>query len=175
MIISLSNLKELYPNENEQSLIDKVTAIESAIRGYTNNNFQDKRVRFSANIIDNVCTPTHPLIKEGDTITISQSINEGFYNVDTVNENQMILSRELIDSPINLITKVYYPPDVVNVAYELMNWAINYSEKAMAGISSETISRYSVSYGNMNGNGANINGYPVVIMSKLKPYVRAKF
>ena len=175
MIISLAKLKSMFPNVEDQVLIDKITAIESAIRGYTKNNFQDRKVRFSAAILNNVCTPSHPLIKEGDTVTISQSINEGFYNVETVNENQMILSSELIDAPINLITKVYYPPDVVNVASDLIKWEIEYSEKQLMGISSESISRYSVSYSNVSSDGANINGYPVAIMSKLKPYIRAKF
>lgn len=175
MIISLTKLKVMFPNVEEQVLIDKITAIESAIRGYTNNNFQDRKVRFSAAILNNVCTPSHPLIKEGDTVTISQSINEGFYNVESVSENQMILSSELIDTPINLITKVYYPPDVVSVASDLMKWTIEYSEKQLMGISSESISRYSVSYSNLNSDGANINGYPVSIMSRLKAYMKAKF
>lgn len=175
MIISLAKLKVMFPNAEEQVLIDKITAIESAIRGYTNNNFQDRKVRFSAAILNNVCTPSHPLIKEGDTVTISQSINEGFYNVESVNENQMILSSELIDTPINLITKVYYPPDVVSVAADLMKWTIEYSEKQLMGISSESISRYSVSYSNLNSDGTNINGYPSSIMSRLKAYMKAKF
>lgn len=175
MIISLTKLKVMFPNAEEQVLIDKITAIESAIRGYTNNNFQDRKVRFSAAILNNVCTPSHPLIKVGDTVTVSQSINEGYYNVESVIDNQFTLSGELIDTPINLITKVYYPPDVVNVASDLIKWDIEYSEKQLMGISSESISRYSVSYSNLNSDGANINGYPVSIMNRLKPYVRAKF
>ncbi len=175
MIISLTKLKVMFPNVEEQVLIDKITAIESAIRSYTKNNFQDRKVRFSAAILNNICTPSHPLIKEGDTVTISQSINEGFYNVESVNENQMILPSELIDTPINLITKVYYPPDVVSVASDLMKWTIEYSEKQLMGISSESISRYSVSYSNINSDSTNINGYPLSIMSRLKPYIKAKF
>lgn len=175
MIISLSKLKEMFPNVEEQLLIDKITAIECAIRGYTKNNFQDRKVRFSAAISNNVCTPSHPLIKVGDTVTVSQSINEGYYNVESVSDNQFTISGELTDTPINLITKVYYPPDVVNVAADLMKWTIEYSEKQLMGISSESISRYSVSYSNVSSDGANINGYPVAIMSKLKPYIRAKF
>lgn len=175
MIIPLTKLKVMFPNVEDQVLIDKITAIESAIRGYTHNNFQDKKVRFTADIVNNVCTPSHPLIKEGDTVTVSQSANDGYYNVESVSDNQFTLSGELIDTPINLITKVYYPPDVVNVASDLIKWAIEYSEKQLMGISSESISRYSVSYSNLNSDGANINGYPVSIMSRLKPYMKAKF
>lgn len=175
MIISLGDLKELYPNENEQSLVDKVLAIESAIRGYTNNNFQDTRVRFTVEIKDNKCYPSSNYIKNGDTVTISQSINEGFYNVKFVTTEHISISEELINSQVNLLTKVKYPPDVVSVAMDLLKWTIEYSDKQAAGITEESISRYSVKYSNINDNNSNINGFPLSIMNRLKPYMKAKF
>ena len=175
MIISLSNLKELYPNENEQSLIDKILAIESAIRGYTNNNFQDTRVRFTVETINNKCFPSSRFIKRGDTVTLSQSINEGFYNVECVTDEHIKISEELIDTPVNLLTKVKYPQDVINVAMDLLKWTLDYSDKQAMGITEETISRYTVKYANTNSQETNINGYPISIMSRLKPYMKAKF
>ena len=175
MIIPLSNLKELYPNENEQSLIDKILAIESAIRGYTNNNFQDTRVRFTVDIKNNKCSPSSNYIKAGDTITISQSINEGFYNVECVTDEHIAISEELIDSPVNLLTKVKYPHDVISVAMDLLKWTIEYSNKQAMGITEESISRYTVKYANTNSEETNVNGFPISIMNRLKPYMKAKF
>lgn len=175
MIISPIKLKEKHPNESIESLTEKIIAIESAIRNYTKNNFQDRRVRFNVEIKGNICTPWNPLIKEGDTVTLSQGINEGFYNVESSTPEGIKLSGDIVDTTSNLLTKVLYPADVMSVAMDLVKWTVEYSDKQAMGISSESISRYSVSYGNMNSEGANINGYPVSIMSRLNPYMRAKF
>lgn len=173
MIISLEELKVIFPNEEEQSLLFKIKSIESVIRSYTKNNFQDRRIRFKAAIVDGKVYGGSPYILKGDTVQISQSINNGVYTVRNASETELILTDEyLFNSPHNVITKVIYPIDVKNIALEMLKWELNYSEKVAAGISSESISRYSVSY---NSSGNTVNGYPQSIMQKLKPYMRAKF
>ena len=175
MIISVARLKEKYPSEDTESLTEKINAIEWAIRGYTNNEFQDKRLRFKAKITNGILYPKPSYIKVGDTITITQGLNHGFYTVDTICDEHFTVENYVIDEEESLVTKVYYPPDVISVAFDLMEWQIKHSEKVIAGVSSEQISRYSVSYGNMDFDNTNINGYPSPMMKRLKPYMKAKF
>lgn len=65
-----------------------------------------------------------------------------------------------------------YPMDVKMGVANLMKWEQNNRDKV--GVSSETISRHSVTYFNMDGDNS-IMGYPKSLMGFLKPYKRARF
>ena len=65
-----------------------------------------------------------------------------------------------------------YPMDVKMGVVNLMKWEQNNRDKV--GVSSETISRHSVTYFNMDGDNS-IMGYPKSLMGFLKPYKRARF
>ena len=54
----------------------------------------------------------------------------------------------------------------------MMKWELNNREKV--GISSETISRHSVSYFDMSGDNS-IAGFPKALLGFLKPYMKARF
>ena len=65
-----------------------------------------------------------------------------------------------------------YPMDVKMGAVNLMKWEMDNRKKV--GIQSESLSRHSVTYFNMDGDNS-IMGYPRSLMGFLKPYMRARF
>lgn len=65
-----------------------------------------------------------------------------------------------------------YPPDVKMGVINMLKWDIENRDKV--GIQSETISRHSVSYFNMDGDNS-VMGYPKSLLGFLKPYKCARF
>lgn len=65
-----------------------------------------------------------------------------------------------------------YPMDVKMGVVNLMKWENENREKV--GVASESISRHSVTYFNMEGDNS-IMGYPKSLMGFLKPYMKARF
>lgn len=174
MIISVSDFKSLVPTDKPDSLIEtQLFAAESLIRNYTHNNFQQRSIRSQTAILDGkiVNPPQH--IAEGDTIQITDSLlNNGLYAVESLTDEGMTVKGNLLDCSKNLVTKISYPPDVVMGVVNMMKWDFDNREKV--GIQSETISRHSVTYFNMDGDNA-VMGYPKSLMGFLKPYMKARF
>lgn len=65
-----------------------------------------------------------------------------------------------------------YPMDVKMGVVNLMKWELDNRDKV--GVQSETISRHSVTYFNMDGDNS-VMGFPKALMGFLKPYMRARF
>lgn len=65
-----------------------------------------------------------------------------------------------------------YPPDVKMGVVNMLQWDID--NRGKVGIQSETISRHSVTYFNMDGENS-LMGYPKSLLGFLKPYMRARF
>ena len=65
-----------------------------------------------------------------------------------------------------------YPMDVKMGVVNLMKWEQNNRERV--GVQSESISRHSVTYFNMDGDNS-VMGYPRSLLGFLKPYMRARF
>ena len=65
-----------------------------------------------------------------------------------------------------------YSPDVKMGAIEMFRWRMN--NKGKVGISSETLSRHSVTYADPNGERSTV-GYPASVVGFLKPYIKARF
>ena len=65
-----------------------------------------------------------------------------------------------------------YPMDVKLGVVNMLNWDLANRDKV--GIQSETISRHSVTYFNMDGDNSTM-GYPKSLLGFLKPYMRARF
>ena len=113
------------------------------------------------------------LLKEGDTIQISESMySNGVYTIKEIADGFLDLGKGLYDEPEVLVTKVEYPIDVVMGAINMLKWDLENRDKV--GIASETISRHSVTYFDMNGDNS-IMGYPKALLGFLKPYMRARF
>lgn len=174
MIIALDIYKQLVPNDqqNDQVLEMKLQALELMVRKYTNNNFQNRNVRFECAPNIQILDIQTPFLKVGDTVQISQSLyNDGLYVVNDTS-NGITLDKPLFDERKMLVTKIEYPSDVVMGVVELMKWEMN--NRSKVGIASETISRHSVTYFNMDGDNS-IMGYPKSLMGFLRPYMKARF
>ena len=173
MIISLDELKKIskFANYEDAELERELQAVEQAIRSYTNNNFQDRAKRIACSSFDGALQGTSPYFKVGDTLEISRSQNAGLYVIAEIDE-KTTLDGELYDEPYNLVTKVVYPADVVTGALNLLDWKLTKSDKV--GVQSESISRHSVTYFNLDGDNS-IMGYPKSLFGFLKPYRKAKF
>ena len=174
MIISVEDFKKHIETTLEDSVLEaKLQALELLIRKHTNNNFQNRGFRFQCPIMTTKLYLTTPLLKVGDTVQISESIyGDGIYTIKSVEEDFVVLDKPLFDESDVLVTKVEYPMDVVLGSVNMMKWDLDNRDKV--GIQSETISRHSVTYFNMDGDNSSM-GYPKSLLGFLKPYMKARF
>ena len=172
MIITVEDLKkQVNCGTAEDALIkNRLEAIESVIRAYTNNNFQQRGVRFTGRSEGAYIYGDPRFFRVGDTVQISASaVNDGLYTVNEVADDYITVDGDLLPVESNLVTKVHYPPDVIQCAVDLFKWHQNMGEKV--GIKSETISRHSVTY---EDSATLYMGYPVGILNGLKLYKKAR-
>lgn len=174
MIISVEQAKKyIKTDEIDEVLEVKLQALELLIRKYTNNNFQNRNIRFVSPAINGELYLSTNLLKVGDTLEVSQSIyNDGLYVIKAINDNVITLDKPLIDENKMLVTKVVYPFDVQIGIINMLKWDLDNRNKI--GIASESISRHSVTYFNMDGDNSSI-GYPKSLVGFLKPYMKARF
>lgn len=174
MIISVEKAKGLvsFPDSwTDEKIKMKLLAVEQTIRAYTNNNFQDRDYRRTADIVGGLfiveaLTP----FDVGDTVQISETaLNKGLFTVATSDDSTFTVEEAVKDEGDVLVTKVEYPADVVNCCVELMEWAVNFAGKV--GIKSETLSRHSVTY---EDSATMFMGYPASLLGCLKPYRKAR-
>ena len=151
----------------------KLKAIEKAIRAYTNNNFQNRAYRRTADILGGlfVCESLTPF-KIGDTVQISDSeYNSGLFTITATTDSTFMIAETVIDEVGVLVTKVEYPEDVEECALNLLEWEIN--NRSKVGVQSETLSRHTVTYFAMDSNNQSM-GYPVSLLGALKPYRKVR-
>ena len=176
MIISVEKAKQLVNLDGwTDELIEmKLKAIEQTIRAYTNNNFQDRGYRRDADIVGSTfiveaLTP----FNVGDTVQISETeLNKGLYTVATVDDATFTVAEDVVDESDVLVTRISYPADVIACAVNLMEWEKN--NRGKVGVQSETLSRHSVTYFNMDGANS-IMGYPASLLGCLKQYRKVRF
>lgn len=172
MIISVAKLNTLvdcggmiHPKMNAWLI-----SIEQVIRKYTNNNFQNRNVRFVAASSGNQLNGSFSYLKPGDTIQISQSqVNDGLYVVQDITEDHLAVNRELFDVKYNKITKIEYPEDVVQCAVDLFEWKKEFGSKVGIKSQSETLSRHSESV-TYEDSSSLYMGYPIGILKGLNHY-----
>ena len=176
MIISVEQAKiEIadFKGWSDSKIERKLNAVEQAIRSYTHNNFQKRGIRAGCAVIAQKVYGNVLGLNVGDTIQITESqFNDGLFVVEAIEGKMITVDKMLIDESHILVTKVEYPSDVVECAYDLLNWDLNHGNKV--GIQSETLSRHSVTYFNMDGENS-IMGYPKSLMGALRPYMKARF
>lgn len=176
MIISVEEFrKHVTTNESDEVLSDKLAALELLIRKYTNNNFQNRAFRFKCDVIDGKLRYASKLFKENETVQVSNSsYNNGVYTIESLDfENACTsLNETLIDEREVLVTKITYPFDIKMGVVNMLKWDLENRDKV--GIQSETISRHSVTYFNMDGDNSKL-GYPKSLTGFLKPYMKARF
>lgn len=177
MIMTVAELRQFVTTDEEDQVLEaRLQALELAVRAYTNNNFQVRAFRDVA-----VSQADHELLFKGkvpfvvgDTLQITESefMPNALVTVEAVSEDTITVKEDLYDESGVVVTKVKYPHDVkMGVAY-LIKWELNNREKV--GISSETISRHSVTYFDLSDGNSSM-GYPKLLMGFLKPYKKARF
>lgn len=175
MIISVTDLMNLpeFSGQDEGILKSKLEGIEILVRKYTNNNFQNRNIRFLADSEGSVLNGVSPFLKVGDTIQITESgVNDGLYVITALDEESVTVDKELFTVDHNLVTKIEYPPAVKAGVIDLMKWEVGNRDKV--GIKSETISRHSVTYFDLDSNN-QVMGYPVSLLGFLELYKKARF
>lgn len=155
-----------------ERLEKKIRAAESVVRAYTNNNFQQREVQFEAQVVNGIIQFRHAYLQKGDNLQISKSVNAGMYTVVDVTANSTLVDLPLYDSVRNLFTKVVYPPAVQDGVLNMLNW--EYHSRDKVGIKSETISRHSVTYYDLDSSN-QVMGYPVSLLGFLEPYMEPAF
>ena len=177
MIVKLEDVMCLpeFVNADADQVQKKLDALEVMVRKYTNNNFQNRNIRFTASSDGYILNGCHQFIRIGDTLQISDSeVNDGLYVVTETDLDAGIVTvdKELFAVDYNLVTKIVYPADVVDGVINLMKWENSMREKV--GIQSEMLSRHSVTYFNQDANN-QVMGYPASLMGFLKAYIKARF
>lgn len=175
MIVSVDEIMSLpeFQGKDESVIQKKLDALEILIRKYTNNNFQNRNIRFLADSVGTNLNGSSIFLKAGDTIQISESrVNDGLYVLKDVSADSIVVDKPLFAVPHNLVTKVEYPVDVQQGIIELMKWEQTNRDKV--GIKSETLSRHSVTYYDQDANN-QVMGYPVSLLGFLDSYMKARF
>lgn len=175
MIVKIDEVISLpeFQGMDADAIRKKLDALEILIRNYTNNNFQNKNIRFLASSDIGRLNGVSPFIRVGDTIQISSSlVNDGVYTVTEIGEDYTMVDKEIFEVSRNLVTKVEYPLDVQQGVINLMKWEQNNRDKV--GIKSETLSRHSVTYFDQDKNN-QVMGYPVSLLGFLDAYMKARF
>ena len=177
MIVKIEDLKRI----NEFSKIDdavlkkKLRAIEKTIRNHTNNKFIDSRIRDFGKIENNkIISHIADLLNVDDNIELTHCLNNGPYTVKEIQDNIIAVDEEirLINTNKIVITKIIYPEDVQEGVINLLKWDFGLRNKV--GIKSETISRHSISYFDMDKNNS-LKGYPASLLGFLDDYIKARF
>lgn len=176
MIMTVTELRQyVTTDEEDQALEARLQALELLIRAYTNNNFQKRPFRAVAvAIADNqlIVQGAHSF-RVGDTLEITESdLNPGLANVLAVADGTITVKEDLYDESGVVLTKVVYPADVKLGVARMLQWQLDNGEKV--GVQSETISRHSVTYFNMDGDNSSM-GFPKSLLGFLRPYRKARF
>lgn len=150
----------------------KIRAIERLIRSETNNNFQDRTVRFEVPSCNGMLLGSSPYLKAGDTIEISGSPNKGLYTIISIDGGRMAVDKSLYEAAANLITKVVYPEDVQEGVLNMLQW--DFTMRSKVGIKTETLSRHSVTYYDMDAQNS-LDGYPSSLTGFLEPYMQMRW
>lgn len=168
-VISLSEFQGM----DEKVIQQKLDALENLIREYTNNNFQNRNIRFTAKSLNDRIFAVSTFIKIGDTVQISESlVNDGLYVIKEISDDFIRVDKALFSVEHNLVTKVEYPIDIQQGIINLMKWELTNRDKV--GIKSETLSRHAVTYFDQDANN-QVRGYPVSLLGFLESYKRARF
>ncbi len=176
MIISVEKARELvrFPDGwTDKKIKMKLLSVEQTIRAYTNNNFQNRDCRVRADIAAGVFMSESLIpFSVGDTVQVSESrLNKGLFTVHTDDDLTFMVDEETRDEDAVLVTKIEYPADVVTCCVNLLEWEVN--NRGKVGIQSETLSRHSVTYFNMDGAN-QVMGYPASLLGCLKAYRKAR-
>ena len=176
MIISVDELRKQIDcgDMTDYRIQSRLERIETVIRKYTNNNFQNRKVRFVASSLGDQIMGSSPFLRVGDTIQISQSeVNDGLYVITEITEDCITVDRDLFEIPFNKVTKIEYEADIVDCAIKLFEWENEFGSKVGIKSESETLSRHSASITYEDSSNLYM-GYPVGILNGLYHYKKVR-
>ena len=177
MIVKIEDLKK----EKEFSKIDdntlkrKLKAIEKSIRNHTNNKFINPKIRAIGKIENNtIISSLTEFLELGDNIELTHCLNNGPYTIKNIDGNIISVEEEtkLLNANRMVVTKIIYPEDIQEGVINLLKWDIRLRNKV--GIKSETISRHSITYFDMDKSNS-LKGYPASLLGFLDDYIKARF
>lgn len=176
MIISLADAQKINVDIDQ----DDLDAFEQSVRALTNNNFQNKNVRFedititSPNII-NVFGEIEGL-RIGDTVEVNYTAyNDGLYVVKELTADTITIDGEPFisaNSTKGMATLVDYPADIKQGVKKMLKYDLDMIGKT--GIKSRTVARMSETYYDVNAND-NTEGYPSSLLSFLGKYEKMRW
>lgn len=177
--------KYITTDVSDEILEAKLSALEMTIRRYTNNNFQVRGCRVTADIRAGVfMSESLTPFEVGNTIMVSNSDlqSDCLAVVTEANDLTFITDGDWADDDNVLVTKVAYPIDVKLAVASVIDWqlrnqAVNSGDKSQATVTSETISRHSVTYAtDATESDLSVDfGAPKKLVACLKAYKKARF
>ena len=176
MIITLGDARAIDDSITQEDL----DAFEVAFRSLTNNSFQNKHIRFKdiEFVGENLIAVKDPIagIKTGDTIEVNYShYNDGLYVIESIDGKQIKVQGTpffVANTGGSMLTLVQYPADIARGIKKLIAYDKKMASKI--GIKSESISRMSITYYDVNAS-ENIDGYPASLLSFLTKYEKMRW
>lgn len=175
MLMSVEYLRKFVDTEETDEILEeRLVALESAIRQETHNTFTERYFRHETAILNGVILAPNKHIASGDTVLISgMHYGNGIYTVQDGN----MLKPVPDDTEYAILHRVVYPPDVVMGCVDIMRYKLSCAAQRAelkAGISSETISRHSVSFVGEDAY-SGVFGVPERLVKFLDRYRKARF
>ena len=174
MIITLDKAQELDPKATQETC----DGLETMVRKVTNNNFQAIKFRCHGLTLDGNTVKTKSrtdIFKVGDTVEINGTdYNDGLYVVESVSDDAITIRGDFITETNSraIATKVSYPADVLAGVKKLIAYDAKMRDKA--GIKSETVARWSVTYYDVTAAESS-EGYPVSLLGFLDKYRKLRW
>ncbi|HEM3437926.1 hypothetical protein [Streptococcus suis] len=175
MIIDLDDALELDSSITQETC----DGLETMVRNLTNNNFQlikfrIRGLKLSGSTIK-ASSGRVDIFQSGDTIEINGTdYNDGLYVVESVSDDAITVRGDFITETHSgaIATKVSYPADVLTGVKKLIAYDSKMRDKA--GIKSETVARWSVTYYDVTAAESS-EGYPVSLLGFLDKYRKLRW
>lgn len=177
MILKLQDAQAIDPNITQSDL----DAFETSIRALTHNNFQNFNARASyLSLTDKTITASIGStlgMRVGDTVEINDTkYNDGLYVIASLTGTTITIdgSLDFITeiAKEGIVTLVKYPADIVKGVKNLIEYDVKMADKI--GVKSETISRMSVTYYDVNATD-NAEGYPKALLDFVRKYEKMRW
>ena len=176
MILSLIEARAIDAAINQEDL----DALETSVRELTNNNFQNVHIRFKGIefMANNLIVVNDSIVglKVGDTIEVNYShYNDGLFVIEEIAGKQIKVQGTpffVANTGGSMLTLVQYPADIARGIKKLIAYDKKMASKI--GIKSESISRMSTTYYDVNASEA-VDGYPAALVSFLQKYEKMRW
>ena len=176
MILSLIDARTIDAAINQEDL----DALETSVRELTNNNFQNVHIRFKGIefMANNLIAVKDSIVglKVGDTIEVNYShYNDGLFVIEEIAGKQIKVQGTpffVANTGGSMLTLVQYPADIARGIKKLIAYDKKMASKV--GIKSESISRMSITYYDVNAS-ETVDGYPAALVSFLQKYEKMRW